>query len=166
MDVAERRAAFLHTVFDVEPTGLVICTIRVRSRLAERAVGHPDLDVIFLRSDAADIARTDVHDAVVQAKGLIQLFGVSLQLFVDAPRLLRKAEDELLDFVELMHAKEAFRVLAVSADFAAEARADAGELERQSLLLDDVVHMHGRHRMLRGRYQIEILGASDGGHAY
>ena len=52
------------------------------------------------------------------------------------PAVFRRAEDELLDFVELMRAENSACVFAVCSCFFAEARADACKFEGQSVLLE------------------------------
>ena len=73
------------------------------------------------------------------------------------PAVLRPAEDELLDLVELVHPEQAFRVDAMGADLAAELGRESRQGERQPADVDHLVHEHRSHRVLRRRDQVEVL---------
>src|SRR5205823_278472 len=76
---------------------------------------------------------------------------VRAELLVPRRALLRTAEDELFDLVELVHAEEALRVDAVGPDLPAELGRQAGEAEGQLAVVDHLVHVHRADGMLRRR---------------
>jgi len=66
---------------------------------------------------------------------------VGAEFLVPGPAVLRPAEDELLDLVELVHPEEAFRVDAVSADSPGTASRGVSVIGKVRLV-DDLVHAH------------------------
>ena len=68
-----------------------------------------------------------------------------------------RAEDEHLDLVEPVHAKDASGVLAVGAGLPPIARAQADVAARQRVRIEDLVGVVGRERDLRGADQVEII---------
>src|SRR4051812_46183108 len=104
---------------DVEAPRLEVGRVRRRRDLAVTPLaGEPRFDVVLLRRRCTEIARGDIEDAVGDAKLLHELLFDGKQPLMLIPRLLRLAEDEHLDLVELVHAEHPARVPARSAGFA------------------------------------------------
>ena len=106
---------------------------------------------------------------------LEEFFSVCCEFFMHFPGVFRCAEDELLDFVELVSSENSACVFAVCSCFFAEACADACKFERQVFLFEDFVHVHGCHRMLGCGDEVEIFvfdfvenicEVADGGYAF
>src|SRR5947209_14774668 len=127
----------------VQSTGLVVRAVAATDDLAVRVLPRkPGFDVILLRRDRADVPGAHVHDAVRDLEGAIDPLAVRAEFLVPRPAVLRAAEHELLDLVELVHPEEALRVDAVAADLPPELRRESGEQDRQVRLIDDFVHVH------------------------
>src|SRR5437867_4140226 len=102
----------------VQPSGLVVRAIAAADHLAIRVLPRkPAFDVILLGGDRADVPGAHVHDPIRDLEGPIDRLAVRAEFLVPRPTVLRAAEHELLDFVELVHPEEALRVDAVAADF-------------------------------------------------
>ena len=95
--------------------------------------GQPDLDVVFLRRRRAEVARGDVHDAVVQAELIGELAPRSRAGTRARPRNARVAEREHLDLLELMRPEDPPGVLARRAGLAAEAGGQPAVAARELL---------------------------------
>src|SRR5207245_8384041 len=105
----------------VQSARLVIGAVAAADHLTVRVLPRkPGLDIILLRGDRADVPGADVHDAVRDLEGAVDRLAVRAEFLVPGPAVLRPAEDELLDLVELVHPEEAFRVDAVAADLPPE----------------------------------------------
>src|SRR2546422_1666870 len=134
----------------VQPPGLVVRAIAAADHLAVRILPRkPAFDVVLLRGDRADVPRADVHDSVRDLEGAVDRLAVRAEFLVPRPAVLRAAEHELLDFVELVHPEEALRVDAVAADLPSELRGESRERDREVRFLNDFVHVHRPHRMFR-----------------
>ena len=72
--------------------------------------------------------------------------------------LLRRAVDEPLDLVELVHPDDAAGVLAVAARLAAEARRPTGVAQRAVGQVEDLVGVVAGQRHLGGADEIEVVG--------
>src|SRR5947199_6985412 len=115
----------------VQPPGLVVRAIAAADHLAIRILPRkPAFDVILLRGDGADVPGAHVHDPVRDLEGAVDRLAVRPQFLVPRPAVLRAAEPELLEFVELVHPDEALRVDAVAADLPSELRGESRERDR------------------------------------
>src|SRR3989475_12370307 len=133
----------------VQPPGLVVRAVAAADHLAVRILPRkPAFDVILLRGDRADVPGAHVHDSIRDLEGPIDPFAVRPEFLVPRPTVLRAAEHELLDLVELMHPEEAFRVDTVAADLASELRGESRERDRQVRLIDDLLPWHRAHTKL------------------
>src|SRR5712692_4026326 len=116
---------------DVQPACLVVRAVAATDHFAVRRLPRiPRLDVVLLRGDRADVPRAHVHDPVRDLEGAIDRLSVLPELLVPGPAVLGAAEDELFDFVELVHPEEALRVDAMSANLSPELGREAREEER------------------------------------
>ena len=70
--------------------------------------------------------------------------------------LLGQREGEHLDLGELVHAVQAARRAARGAGLGAEAVADAAQLDRQLLGVEDLVGVHAAERDLGRRHQAQV----------
>ncbi len=71
MDEARWGLPLLHPVPSVQAAGLVVCAVAVGADLPELAVRHPDLGVVLLGGDAADVPGAVVDHPVVEAQPLV-----------------------------------------------------------------------------------------------
>src|SRR5216110_330085 len=143
---------------DVQPARLVVRAVAAADHLAVGLLPRePSFDIVLLRGDGADVARADIHRAVRNLQGAVDPLSVRAELLLPRRALLRTAEDELFDLVELVHAEEALRVDAVGPDLPAELGRQAGEAEGQLAVVDHLVHVHRADGMLRRRDQVQVL---------
>src|SRR3990172_6025977 len=143
---------------DVEPTRLVLRAVRAGDDLSVLVLARePRLDVVLLRRDGPYVPRAYVHDAIRDLEGAVDSLAVRAELLVPRRAVLGAAQDELLDFVELMHPEEALRVDPVPPDLPAEVRAQPDVREGQVVLVDHLVHVHRADRMLRGRDEVQVV---------
>src|SRR6267143_2147541 len=143
---------------DVEPPLLVVRAVAAADYLSVVSLPRePGLDVVLLCRYGADVPRTDIHDPIRDLKSAVDRLAVRSELLVPRPAVLGSTENELLDLVELMHAEQAFRVDAVPADLPSETRTRAGQRDWQAALLEDLIHEHRAHRVLRRRDEVEVL---------
>src|SRR5207253_462801 len=105
--------------------GFAVAAVGVARLLA---AGHPGFDVHHRRVLYAEVAGAALDHAVRELEALQNFLGVAEHFLVPALRLLdvAAADDDLLDFVELVYAINPGGVLAVGARFATETRADGG----------------------------------------
>src|SRR5262245_12481874 len=94
------------------------------------AGGHPGFQVELAIGGAAEVARAGVDDVIGKAQALEDRLLDGEQFLVDPVRLVGRAEDEHLDFRELVDAEQAARVAAGSAGLRAEAVRQADVLDR------------------------------------
>jgi hypothetical protein len=148
----------LRAVADAEPSGLEVGRIRRRRDLPVALLTRePRLDVVLLRCGRAQVARRHVDDPVRDLELLDELLLDGKESPVLFGRLLRQAEDEHLDLVELVHAEHPARVLARGARLAAEARRVARVVERQRAGVQLLVHVHRRERHLGGAGEVKVV---------
>src|SRR5690348_13793995 len=83
---------------------------------------RPDLEVVGARGAEAGIARGELDHAVGKLEPLEHRLGVTRQALVLRGGILGPRQPDKLNLVELVHADEAARVLAVRARLAPEAR--------------------------------------------
>src|SRR4030066_1223265 len=81
---------------------------------------HPCFKIVFLRCNRADVARADVNNAIGQTQLLYKILSVMDQLFMQFPRVLRLAENELFNLVKLMSAEHSTCVFAMRTCFLSE----------------------------------------------
>ena len=135
--VGEPDRAVRVAVAHVGPPRLPVEQRRAAVRLAVRAQRrHPGVDVVHPVLARAHVTGGALDHLVGQAEPLQQLLGGAEQLGVPAVGLgdVGRADDELLDLLELVHPQQPAHVPAGAARLPAEARRDAGVPDRQLLV--------------------------------
>jgi hypothetical protein len=122
---------------------------------------RPYLEVVRLRIGEAEVAAGQQQHAVAQAEPLQHGLRVRRQLVERRAARVRPLEPHQLDLVELVHAQDAARVLAVRAGLAPEARRVRHVALRQRVLgPEQLAGVHVRDRHLRRRDQVEPVLAN------
>src|SRR5579863_2227097 len=110
-------------------------------RFAEPAERRePGVDVVHPVLARAHVPGRALDDLVMQLEALQQVFRGAEELGVPAVRFLvvGRADDELLDLLELVHAQQAADITPGAARLPAEAGRDAGVADRQCLGVQDL----------------------------
>ena len=135
----------------VEPPRLVVRAVAAAGELPVALLARePRLAVELLRRRGAEVAGGDVHHLVRDAEALQDRLLGREDHQVLGRALLRRAEAEHLDLVELVHAQDAARVAAGGAGLAAEAGRIACVADRERGLVEELLHVHRRQRDLAG----------------
>src|SRR6185437_13780996 len=160
--VGELHRAVRVAVADAGPPRLPVVQRGAAVRLAEAAKRRePGLDVVHPVLARAHVARGDLHDLVVQPEALQQVLGHPEQLGVPAVGFLvvGRADDELLDLLELVHPEQPADVTAGAARLPAEARRDARVADRQRLRVEDLPGVQADEGHLGGAGQVQVVTA-------
>src|SRR5215211_6568819 len=136
----ELRAAAGFAVADPEPAGLVVGGVGGAGYFPVVVPArHPGFEVVLAVGGAAEVAGTDVHDAVWKVEALEDVFLYLEHFVVHRFGLFRRREGEHLDLGELVDAVEAAARAAVGAGLSAEAVGEPGEADGEILLVQDLV---------------------------
>jgi hypothetical protein len=109
-------------VADVRPPRLEGLEVRAGRNLAVKLLaGKPDFQVEGLGRGEAGVARAEQNAAIGQAQRLQNLFRVARQPLVLGVGVLGPGELDQLDFLKLMLADDAARILARRSSLGAEA---------------------------------------------
>ncbi len=142
---------------DVRTPGLKVEEVAARRHLEPSADARgPGLEIVGLGAREAGVTGGEQLDAIREselAERALSVPGEDLEL-VD--RLLGRRVPDQLHLVELVHAKDAARVLAGRSGLAAEARRVRDEAFRQRRSVEDLVAVEVRDRHLGGRYEKEF----------
>ncbi|GIX65561.1 RNA 3'-terminal phosphate cyclase [Babesia caballi] len=145
-------------VLGVEVAGLVVGAVGAGDELTVRThLGEVRLEVVLLGGSVVERAGHDGNDPVGQVERLVKRPRNGDHLLVMLRRVLRAADDELLDLLELVNPEDAPQVPPVGAGLPSEAGRNAGVLERQ--LLDGVrfVLVERHNGLLAGGNEEELF---------
>ena len=143
---------------DVEAAGLEVGAVRGRGELAVLALRRdPRLAVELALRAQTQVAGGRVDDAVGQLELAEPLLLPAQQPLVLLEGVLDRGVGEHLHLVEPVHPDDPPGVLAVGACLLAEARAERGVAQRQSLAVEDLVGVVRRQRHLRGADEVHVL---------
>ncbi len=130
-------------------------------RLAEPAErGEPGVDVVHPVLARAHVAGGALDHLVVQPQALQQVLGHAEQFGVPAVGLLvvGRADDELLDLLELVHPEQPAHVAPGAAGLPAEAGRDARVADRQRLGVQDLARVQADQGDLGGAREVQVVG--------
>src|SRR4051794_32006414 len=154
----QRLDAVLEAAADVEAAGLEVRAVRGRGELAVLALRRdPRLAAEFARRPQPRAAARRVDDTVGQLELAQPLLLPAQQPLVLIEGFLDRRVGEHLHLVEPVHADDPAGVLAVGACLLAEAGAERGVAQRQSLAVEDLVRVVRRQRHLRRADEVHVL---------
>src|ERR671932_1467935 len=136
-------------VADREAAGLVVGGVGGAGDLAVGVTArHPGFEVVLTVGGAAEVAGTDVYDAVRDAQAGKDLLLNTEHLLVHRLRLLRRRKGEHLDLGELVDPVEAAARAAVGARLGAEAVGEACDPQGEVVSVQDLVCQRSGERYL------------------
>lgn len=150
----------LNSATDLEVTGLVVSAVRARDQLLIGTLERePGLQIVLLGSSVVEGPRDDRNNTVRETERLVKVLRVLNHVVKHLPRLLRLSQTELLNLLELVDTENTPGIAAVGTGLLTEAGRVTGVLDGQLFfgLLEPLVGVEGRDRLLRGGNQVHIL---------
>ena len=154
----------LVTVFvtDVETAALELRQIGIAGDFTVSAeTGEVGFDIILFVTRCAEVADADIDDMIGQSESLKQSFFIFQTEFVIFGGFFRFAENDLFDFVELMHPEDAFGSSAVTSSFSTEAGGVSRIAEGQFRTVENIVGMITDQSLLTGTDQSKIFAIDE-----
>ena len=118
---------------------------------------RPEFDVVALCTLGTYIARAELNDSIVEAKGLKDALGISNKAFKLIVTVFWLRELDHLDLIELVNAKHAPGVFSSRTRFSPEASAVCSEFDREVAAVQNFISINIRNGDFRGWNEIEII---------
>ena len=145
-------------VADVETAALEAGQVGVAGDLTVGfECGIPGFDIVLFVTGCAQVAHADIDHMIGQAQCLKQSFLIFQTEFVVFGRFFRFAENDLLNFMELMHPENTFGCSAVTASFSTETGSISRVAQRQFGTVKHVISVIADQRLFTGSDQCQIL---------